>query len=122
MNIIARALLIVIGTVAIVLGIIGIIVPLLPTTPLILMGAACYVKSSDKLYRLLLRNKWLGGYIEDFQKRKGITLKNKIVSISILWISLGISLYMAIKSLWLSMIIVLIAASVTIVILSFKTL
>jgi uncharacterized protein len=122
MNNLLKALLIVIGTLSVALGVIGIVIPLLPTTPLLLLGAACYVRSSEKLYSLLLKNKWLGGYIEDFRVKKGITLKNKIVSVVILWSSMGISLYMSITTLWMSVLLVIIAAAVTIFILSFKTL
>lgn len=122
MNKILKALLFVIGTLSIGLGVIGIVVPLLPTTPLLLLGAACYVRSSDNLYMKLLKNKWLGGYIEDFQVKKGITLKNKIISITALWLSMGISLYFAITTLWMSAILVIIALAVSIYISSFKTL
>lgn len=120
-NNIVKALLILIGTFAIALGVIGIIVPLLPTTPLLLLGAACYIRSSEKLYRLLIRNKWLGVYIDDFQKKRGISLKNKIISISALWLSMGISLYFSISSLWISALLVGIAVSVSALILSFRT-
>lgn len=122
MNKIIKALLIGAGTLSIGLGIIGIIIPLLPTTPLLLLGAACYVRASEKMYLLLLRNKWLGGYIEDFRIKKGILLKNKIISLSMLWLSIGNSLYFAITSLLASIILVSIASAVTIYILSFKTL
>lgn len=122
MNKIVKVLLFVIGTLSIGLGVIGIVIPLLPTTPLLLLGAACYVRSSDKLYMKLLKNKWLGGYIEDFRVKKGITLKNKIISITALWLSMGISLYFAITTLWISAIFVIIALSVSIYISSFKTL
>ncbi|WP_147535526.1 YbaN family protein [Bacillus marasmi] len=122
MNQLVKALLIVIGTLSIALGVIGIIIPLLPTTPLLLLGAACYIRSSEKLYKLLLKNKWLGGYIEDFQKKKGITLKNKVISITALWLSMGISLYFSITTLWMSILLVIIAVSVSAFILSFRTL
>lgn len=122
MNNMIKALLIVIGTMSIALGVIGIVIPLLPTTPLLLLGAACYIRSSEKMYKLLLKNKWLGGYIEDFQEKKGITLKNKIISIAALWLSMGISLFFAITSLWISALLVVIAVSVSALILSFRTL
>ena len=122
MKSIVKAILIFVGTLSIGLGIIGIIIPLLPTTPLLLLGAACYVKGSEKLYQLLLRNKWLGGYIEDFRTKKGISLKNKIISLSMLWLSIGSSLYFVITMLWHSILLVIIALAVSIYILSFKTL
>lgn len=122
MNNIVKGLLIFVGTLSIGLGIIGTIVPLLPTTPFLLLGATCYIRSSEKLYQMLLKNKWLGGYIEDFRTKKGISLKNKVISLASLWLSIGYSLYLAISSLWLSAFLVFIAVSVSALILSFKTL
>lgn len=122
MNKIIKALLIVFGSLSIGLGIIGIVIPLLPTTPLILLGAACFVRASDRLYQLLLKNKWLGGYIKDFRVRKGISLKNKILGLTMLWLSIGSSLFFVITSLWISLVLVIIAFAVSIWILSYKTL
>lgn len=122
MNKIINAFLILFGSISIGIGIIGIFIPLLPTAPLVLLGAACFVRGSDKLYQLLLKNKWLGGYIEDFRVRKGISLKNKILGLTMLWLSIGSSLVLVITNLWVSLILVIIAFSVSIWILSYKTL
>lgn len=121
MNIAVKVLLITIGTLSITLGVIGILVPLLPTTPLILLGAACYVKASDELYQKLIKNKWLGGYIKDFREKNGITLKNKVLSLSLMWISiLGTILFFEI-SFWLAAVLIVIAVTVSAYILSFDT-
>ncbi|WP_174730325.1 DUF454 family protein [Mesobacillus harenae] len=117
-----KAVFIIIGTISILLGILGIIVPLLPTTPFLLLGAACYVRGSEKLYLLLIKNKWLGGYIEDFRVRKGISQKNKILSLSVLWVSVGSSLFFVITSGVAAVFLVIIAAAVSAYLLSFKTL
>lgn len=121
MNIAVKVILITIGTLSITLGVIGIVVPLLPTTPLILLGAACYVKASDELYQKLIKNKWLGGYIKDFREKNGITLKNKVLSLSLMWISiLGTILFFEI-SFWLAAVLIVIAVTVSAYILSFDT-
>jgi uncharacterized protein len=121
-NFAARALLITIGTISISLGVIGIVLPLLPTTPLILLGAACYVKASETLYQKLIRNKWLGGYIRDFREKNGITLKNKILSLTLMWLSIcGTILFMDLH-FWLAAILIIIAVTVSAYILSFDTL
>ncbi|CAM4016587.1 DUF454 family protein [Mesobacillus thioparans] len=122
MNIAVKVILIIIGSLSIVLGVIGIVVPLLPTTPLILLGAACYVKASDKLYQKLIANKWLGGYIKDFREKNGITLKNKILSISLMWLSITITLLTIDLRFWFAAILIIIAATVSAYILSFDTL
>ncbi|WP_353050352.1 YbaN family protein [Bacillus sp. ISL-45] len=121
MNIAVKAIFIIIGTLSIIAGVIGIVVPLLPTTPLILLGAACYVKASDELYQKLIRNKWLGGYIKDFREKNGITLKNKVLSLSLMWISiLGTILFFEVN-FWLAAVLIVIAVTVSAYILSFDT-
>jgi uncharacterized protein len=122
MNIAVKFILIIIGSLSIILGVIGIVVPLLPTTPLILLGAACYVKASDELYQKLIRNKWLGGYIKDFREKNGITLKNKILSISLMWISIAATLLIVDFYFWLAAGLIIIAVTVSAYILSFDTL
>nr|WP_245243545.1 YbaN family protein [Mesobacillus selenatarsenatis] len=112
---------IIIGTLSIALGVIGIVVPLLPTTPLILLGAACYVKASDELYQKLIKNKWLGRYIKDFREKNGITLKNKVLSLSLMWISItGTILFFDIE-FWLAAALIIVAVTVSAYILSFDT-
>jgi uncharacterized protein len=120
-NFAVKAFLIIIGTLSITLGVIGIVVPLLPTTPLILLGAACYVKASDELYQKLIKNKWLGGYIKDFREKNGITLKNKVLSLCLMWISItGTILFFDIE-FWLAAFLIVIAVTVSAYILSFDT-
>jgi len=80
-----KLLLILAGTVALVLGLIGIVVPGLPTTPFLLLAALLYARSSEKLYRLLLRNKYIGPRIEGFHKTGKMTLKSKAWSIALMW-------------------------------------
>lgn len=122
MNIAFKAFLISIGTLSITLGMIGIMVPLLPTTPLILLGAACYVKASDELYQKLIRNKWLGRYVQEFYEKKGITLKNKILSLSLMWLSISGTILIFDFLFWISAVLMIIAVIVSAYILSFDTL
>lgn len=103
------------------LGIIGIFVPVLPTTPFLLASVALFAKSSPKLYYKLLNNKYLGEYIRNFRVHKSIPLKTKIFAISVLWISIAISIIFFIKILWVKILVASIASVVTYYILSFKT-
>ena len=114
--------LIVSGTVSLVLGIIGIFLPLLPTTPFILLAASCYARSSKRLYDWLLNNKWFGNYIKNYRKGKGIPHKVKFLSISFLWIVIGYSILFVVNIISIRIILFLIAVGVTIHILSIKTL
>jgi uncharacterized protein len=117
-----KVLLISLGTLSIILGVIGIVVPLLPTTPLILLGAACYIKSSEKLYQHLIKNKWLGGYIQDFREKNGISRKNKIISLTMMWFSICWTLIFIDTSFLKGSILIIIAVTVSAYILSFDTL
>jgi hypothetical protein len=86
-----KFLLIFLGTVSLILGITGIFVPGLPTTPFLLLTAGCYVKSSDKLYHYLINNKLVGTYISDFRIKKGMTKKSKIYAICMMWLMIALS-------------------------------
>jgi len=117
-----RYLLIIIGTFFLGLGIIGIFLPLLPTTPFLLLAAACYTRSSKRLYDWLLTNRWLGNYIRNYRERKEVPFKIKILSISFLWIAIGYSAIFVVHILLGRIILILIATGVTIHILCIQTL
>lgn len=88
-----KILLMIIGIVAIILGIIGVFLPLLPTTPFLILASYCFAKSSIKFQKKLYENKMTGKYLKDYIEKKGICLKNKIISISMILLSLTYSLY-----------------------------
>lgn len=92
MNGIKRALLIATGAVAMVFAILGVVLPLLPATPFLLIASACFVRSSDTLYQRLMSNRIFGTYIRNFREGHGIPLRAKIVTLMILWASLAISI------------------------------
>lgn len=103
-----RVIFIVLGTLSLGLGITGIFVPGLPTTPFILLTAGLYVRSSDKLYRWLIQNKYLGKYITEFQTHKGLTVKTKLFSILLMWIMILVSIIYFIEATYLKWIIIII--------------
>jgi uncharacterized protein len=84
-QIILRMLLLIAGTISLGLGAVGIFVPLLPTTPFLLLSAACYVRSSERMYNWLLKNRWFGEYIKNYREGKGIPMKSKILVLAVLW-------------------------------------
>lgn len=73
------------GSISLGIGIIGIVVPLLPTTPFLILAAYCYSKGSRRLYNKLLSNKLVGSYLRNYLEGKAMSFKAKIWSISILW-------------------------------------
>lgn len=108
-----RPLLIICGTLFVILGIVGIVVPLVPTTPLLLLAAFCYARSSEKLYHKLLNTKWLGDYIKSFQAGNGIPLRAKFISIIVLWLSSGYSIFFLIPLLWVKVILLGVVTYIT---------
>jgi uncharacterized membrane protein YbaN (DUF454 family) len=103
------------------LGVAGIFLPLLPTTPFLLLAAFLYAKSSDRLYAWLINHRTLGHYIRDFREEKAIPLRVKIVSVSLLWITIGYSALCVVQLIWIKLLLLAIAIGVSVHILSFKT-
>lgn len=117
-----RYILTILGLISLGLGILGAFLPVLPTTPLLLLSAALFLRGNRRLYDWLMNHPRLGVYISNFMKHKAIPLRVKIVAVSMLWITL---LYCAI---WVAghwafrLFFIMIAIGVTIHILSYKTL
>jgi uncharacterized membrane protein YbaN (DUF454 family) len=106
-----RALLIVAGTFCVVLGVLGIFLPLLPTTVFLLLAAACYARSSERFYHRLVGHRWLGAYI---RQSRGMTRPQKAVTLAMLWVGLGATMIGTVEALWLHLLLVAIGAGVTI--------
>ncbi|MED9961536.1 MAG: YbaN family protein [Bacteroidales bacterium] len=115
-----KYILIISGLLSLFLGILGIFLPVLPTTPFLLLSAACFLKSSKSLYDWLLNHKQLGNYIKDFMIYKAISKKLKVVSITTLWLTIFLSVWV-VKIIWLKFFLILIAIGVSVHILCFKT-
>ncbi|HLN45440.1 MAG TPA: YbaN family protein [Candidatus Sulfotelmatobacter sp.] len=90
-NKITKALWLAIGFICLGLGAIGMVLPILPTTPFLLAAAACFCKSSTRMYDWLLGNKWFGEYIKNYREGRGLPMRTKITALTILWITIGVS-------------------------------
>lgn len=86
-----KAVLIVLGTLSLGVGLAGIFIPGLPTTPFLLLTAGLYMRSSGKLYQAIVASPRLGPYIQDFQRRKGLTRSAKVYAIGMMWIMIVVS-------------------------------
>ncbi|MBW6492068.1 MAG: YbaN family protein [Lentimicrobium sp.] len=117
-----RLLLLIAGSVSALLGFIGIFLPLLPTTPFLLLSSWCFVRSSDKMNSWLMHNRLMGPYISNYKSGKGITLRNKAYSLIFLYVTLSISFIYSPAYWWLRIGLGIIAIAVSIHILKFKTL
>lgn len=91
--IVKKNILLGIAWISLILGGIGIFLPLLPTTPFILLSAFCFQKSSERFHQWILSSPVFGKYIRDYQEQKGITLKNKIVAIIFMAVGMLFSAY-----------------------------
>ena len=116
-----KAGLILLGSVSVALGVIGIFVPGLPTTPFLLIAAACYVRSSERLYHWLLNHKVLGKFVRDYQRDKAMPLRSKIVALASMWSMIGVSVVLFIQSDAIRFVVVICGLIGTAAILSIKT-
>ena len=121
LNPVKRAILVAAGSVSLGLAVLGIFLPLLPTTPFLLLASACYVRSSERLHRRLMGNRVLGGYIRNFQERRGIPLRAKVTTVALLWLPLAYSVY-RLDLPWLEALLVLMGAVWSVLIFRMKTL
>ncbi|MND97577.1 hypothetical protein SAMN05216201_10386 [Pseudomonas linyingensis] len=89
-----RWLLLGIGWLSVALGVIGIFLPVLPTTPFLLLAAACFVRSSRRVYIWLVTHPRLGPWIRDYLDGEGIPFKAKAWAIGLMWVSILLSCYL----------------------------
>lgn len=117
-----RPLLIVIGSLSLGLGVVGIFLPLIPTTPLLLLAAACYARSSDRFYDWLINHRWFGRHIRHYRSGAGIPLKAKVLAIVLVWLSIGTTAILFADLAWLGAVLLVIATGITAYLLSTPTL
>lgn len=96
-----RILLVGAGTLALALGIIGIFTPVLPTTPFVLLAAACYARASSRFYRWLTANRTFGPMIREWQRHRSIAYRTKLFAIGSMALTLGLSIAFFVEPLWL---------------------
>ncbi len=110
------------GTASVALGMIGMFLPVLPTTPFLLLAAVCYARSSRRFYVWLTTNRWCGAYLTNYRAGRGITRQQKALTLLLLWTGIGYTAVFAVSSAWLKILLPAIAAGVTIHLLMIKTL
>ena len=110
------------GSLSLALGVAGIFLPVLPTTPFLLLSATLYLRSSKRLYDWLMSHRHLGPYIKNFQEHKAIPLRVKIVSVSLVWATLIYCAVCVAWVWWMRVVFIAIAVCVSVHILHYKTL
>lgn len=109
------------GYMLVAIGVIGIFLPILPTTIFLILASACFVKSSSKANEWLKNNKYLGPYIKNYQDKSGLSIKTKIFTISFLWISISLSAFYLTNQFYIRLILLAIAVGVSIHLLTIRT-
>lgn len=116
-----RILLVACGTLCVALGVLGMFVPILPTTPFLLLAAACYSRSSPRVYQWLMTNRWCGAYIRNYREGRGITPRHKIATIVVLWLVIGYTAGFVATPGWLRLLLLVIAVAVSVHLARMKT-
>ena len=115
-----KILLLTVGWLTLIIGTIGIILPVLPTTPFYLIAAFCFSASSQRVYEILLNTRFFGTYIDNYRNKTGVPKSAKIRAILFLWIGLVISMII-VKSIVATVILIIIGTCVTLHISSLKS-
>ncbi|MBD3367262.1 MAG: DUF454 family protein [Candidatus Eisenbacteria bacterium] len=116
-----RRLLVAVGVVCVGLGFAGVFVPLLPTTPFLLLAAACFIRSSQRFYTWLTTNRFVGSYVRNYMEHRATTMVTKVTSLSMLWIFIGASAVFFTESWIVRALLLVVAVGVTIHLVSLRT-
>ena len=116
-----RLLFVALGSIFLALGVIGIVVPGLPTTPFLLLSAACYFRSSNRLHSWLLNHKLFGRFIRDFKENKSISLRSKVISLVTMSCMILLSVFVFLDNLYIKIVILILGAVGAMVLLLIPT-
>ena len=115
-----KLILIALGCIFLALAVLGVFLPLLPTTPFLLLASACFARSSERLHQWLRNHGALGRYLTDFEDGRGIPLRGKVLALGLMWPSMVYSMY-RVPYIGLKVMLFLIACGVTIYLLRLPT-
>jgi uncharacterized membrane protein YbaN (DUF454 family) len=121
LHLLSKVVLNILGTMFLLVGVLGAVLPLLPATPFLLLASACYVRGSTTLHNWLMSHRYLGPYITNIRDKRGMPIKAKTITIAVLWVSLLFSMY-RVDSLLLDSTLLIVGIGVTTLILKLKTL
>lgn len=106
-----RFVLLVIGSLALVLGVIGVFLPGLPTTPFVLLAAACYARASAPFYRWLIANPTFGPLIIEWRRHRSIPFRIKLIAITLMSLTVSVSIWTLSSMPWLQLMLAVIGLS-----------
>lgn len=121
-NRLVRVGLMISGTLFLGLGLLGLVLPILPTTPFLLLAAFCYSRSSKRLNDWLMSNRLFGSYLKNYKEGRGMPVKAKLFTISFLWVTITFSTFTVVTILAVQILLILVAVGVTVHLLKIKNL
>lgn len=119
---IRRWFLVAAGTVAFGVALLGVFVPLLPTTPFLLLAAGCWMRGSQRLYDWLLHHDWFGDYVRNYVEYRAVRPRVRVVTLVLLWGVIGATALLAVGSWWMRALLAVVALGVTWHLLQLKSL
>jgi uncharacterized membrane protein YbaN (DUF454 family) len=114
-----KAVLIVSGLVCLGLGVTGLLLPIVPATPFLLLAAWCFARSSDKLYAKLKNNRLIGSFIREFMGRRIVRKRVIKTALIFLWLSVIIALFL-VKNPWLRLLILAFGLAISLILRQIK--
>ena len=117
-----RVLFIGLGSLLVAIGVLGVFLPLLPSTIFFLLAAACSARGSEHAYTWLMPTRFFGQYLRTYSEHGGATLRTKIVTIAMLWAGLALSAYLITPPMWVYAILAAVGVGVTAHLLRLRTL
>lgn len=116
-----RVIYILLGSLCLILGAIGVILPLLPTTPFWLLSCWFYLRSSPVLYERVITNRYIGSYLKSYLEDHSISISTKITAITMMWSSFVYTTFVFEADWWINIILLLVSIGVTLHLLSIRT-
>jgi uncharacterized membrane protein YbaN (DUF454 family) len=108
-----RVFLLVAGSLFLITGAVGVVVPVLPTTPFLILAAFCYARGSSRWYRWLIGNRVFGRYLNDYLCGRGIPWRVKVPTLVLLWCVISVTAVVFVEQLWLRVLLFVVAVGVT---------
>ena len=118
----SRLFWIIAGLSTMILGLLGMMIPVLPTVPFLLVAAFCFAQSSDRLSDWLLNNRLFGPYLKNYRERRGMSLRSKVFTLTALWLSIGLTTLFYVSIWWGRLLLLVLALAVTVHVLTLRTL
>jgi hypothetical protein len=118
--VIKRIALMSLGFMLLALGAVGVVLPVLPTTPFVLAAAVCFSASNERIHGWLKRNRVFGPYIENYRTKQGIRMPLKLSSIAFVWLGLAVSIY-RVQTPWVTALLAAVGIGVTVHLVMIKT-